>query len=238
MSFLSRLHAELRSARLTHQGSTGTYTMGTHKSYARMERIQLPTPTTVTTPLSEAIVRRTSAKEGDAGSMITPETIGTLFGLSIARHHNSTRRLYPSGGALYPVETYLVSMHLGSQNGAVFHYNPTEHSLELLTELPPDFSLDTLARKPSDLDRSALVVFTGVWERSSSKYGDLAYIHTLIEAGHMSQNILLVATSLGIQARPYAGFNDEHLIRLLDLDSSDEQPIHTVTLCNPLPKGA
>ena len=124
-------------------------------------------------------------------------------------------------------------MTLESESPAVFNYNPTTHTLERLVTLPENFNLKTIAPHPVSLSLSSLVIFTSVWHRSSAKYGDLAYLHALIEAGHMSENILLLATALNIQARPYAGFKDEAFIELLDLDSDEEQPLHTVTLCKP-----
>jgi SagB-type dehydrogenase family enzyme len=75
-----------------------------------------------------------------------------------------------------------------------------------------------------------MIVFTSVWNRSSAKYGDLAYQHALLEAGHMSENILLVAGALHIGTRPYAGFDDAILEQLLDLGDG-EQIVHTITVC-------
>jgi SagB-type dehydrogenase family enzyme len=88
-----------------------------------------------------------------------------------------------------------------------------------------------VAKSPDSLRLSSLIVFTSVWQRSSAKYGDLAYQHALLEAGHMSENILLVGTALGLNLRPYAGFNDERIAELLDLDEDFEQTVHTVTVC-------
>ena len=62
------------------------------------------------------------------------------------------------------------------------------------------------------------------------KYGDFAYTHALLEAGHMSENILLVATALDLLCRPMAGFNDELIPKLLDLDPEEEQPILTIMI--------
>lgn len=230
--FLAHLHAQLRRARLTREGTEGQQgdiKHFTHKSYPRMPQIPLPDPANLNCPLADALGARKSATGGNADEAISLRELGTLFGLSL-RERPDRRRNYPSAGALYPVETYLLSISLEGQQPGVFHYEPAAHALERLADVPPRFDMKKLAANPDTLPLSGLIVFTGVWGRSSVKYGDLAYLHTLIESGHMSQNVLLTATALNLEARPYAGFNDRLVAELLDIDESEEQAIHSITL--------
>ena len=233
MTFLSHVQAELRRARLTRKGATHRpedVPRFTHKSYPRMETTPLPEPEKLSVPISSVLADRSSAIDGNPGTKILLQEFGTLLGLGLKKRARGTRP-YPSGGALYPVETYVISTSVEQLGSGVFHYNPTLHAFERLLNLPEDFDMKRLAANPKKLAVSSLIVFTSVWKRSSAKYGDLAYQHALLEAGHMSQNLLLVSTALGIGARPYAGFNDDLLIELLDIDSNNEQPVHTITLC-------
>jgi hypothetical protein len=46
----------------------------------------------------------------------------------------------------------------------------------------------------------------------------------------MAQNVLLVATAISVFARPLAGFDDEKVAALLDLDTRIEQPLYAVLL--------
>jgi SagB-type dehydrogenase family enzyme len=131
---------------------------------------------------------------------------------------------------LYPIETYLITGALEGHGASVFHYEPTVHALERLLELPHDFDMKTLAKRPDSLRVSSLIVFTSVWARSSAKYGDLTYAHALLEAGHMSENILLVSTALGLRTRPMAGFDDALVTNILDLDEDCEQAVHSITI--------
>jgi hypothetical protein len=57
----------------------------------------------------------------------------------------------------------LISSALGGSAPAVFHYNPTEHALEKLWDLPATVEMKDLARHPEDLLFSSLIVFTAVW---------------------------------------------------------------------------
>ncbi|MDR3570911.1 MAG: SagB/ThcOx family dehydrogenase [Candidatus Pacebacteria bacterium] len=197
-----------------------------------MERVLLPEPVSIAQNLQDVLIHRHSAVSGNPEEPITLVELSALLGHSLRkRPKNTTSRNYPSGGALYPVETYLISTAIETQLPSVFHYNPSEHSLERLWPLPEAFDMKSIAKHPESLPLSTLIVFTSVWRRSAAKYGDLAYQHALLEAGHMSENILLVATALEINARPYAGFEDNLIAELLDLDETEEQSVHTVTIC-------
>ncbi len=232
-SFLSHLHTDLRRTLLTHRGATHRtedVPTGMHKRYARMKQIPLPKPAKLGVDLQDAITHRHSSFGGNTCAPLTLQECGTLLG-SLQRRPNSVNRNYPSGGALYPIETYLVSTALESQAPAVFHYNPSDHALECLWSLPEDYDLKQLAAYPESLPPSMLLVFTSVWRRSSTKYGDFTYTVALLEAGHMGENILLVGNALGLNLRPFAGFNDERIAELLDLDESEEQTVHTITVC-------
>jgi SagB-type dehydrogenase family enzyme len=235
-NFLSHLHADLRGTRLTRRGSTHReedVPRGLHKEYSRMPLIELPQPKRLSATLQDAIDGRRSAVNGDPSDLLSLEELGTLLGSALrARSMEKTvSRNYPSGGALYPIETYLISIALESQKPGVFHYNPTKHALERLWDVPPDLDMKELAKHPESLPVSNLLVFTSVWKRSSAKYGDFTYGVALLEAGHMSENILLMGTALGLKLRPYAGFDDARIAELLDLDELEEQTVHTVTIC-------
>lgn len=237
-NFIPHVHARIRQARLTRRGATMVpedVPRGGHKSYPRMEQFLLPEPRPLSVSISDVLHERASYEHGSMEQVIPRETWGTLLGHSLKKREHSTKRPFPSGGGLYPVETYLFGAIDQSSLPAVFHYEPSAHALEKLWDLPKQFSIKELYRVPETLYFSAFLVFTSVWQRSSAKYGELAYSHGLVEAGHMSQNILLVATALGLESRPIAGFNDELIIRELDLDPEEEQPVHCIALSAAVP---
>lgn len=231
--FISHLHSDLRGTRLTKRGATNRpdeVPRGLHKSYRRMEAIRLPAPVPLKDTLQSVLEKRRSYDGGTENGTLSLEQCGTLLGHALGQHPESLRRHYPSGGALYPIETYLITTALEHSSPAVFHYNPTAHVIERLWDLPAGLQMKDLARHPEDLFFSSMLVFTGVWKRSSAKYGDFTYTVGMLEAGHMSENVLLVATALGLKSRPMAGFEDGKLIELLDLDPEEEQPVHSIVL--------
>lgn len=224
--FLSHVHKKIRDARLTREGATHApkdVARFQHKRYARFPSIDLPAPE-LEASLADALRDRRSAPERTRGRTLTRDLAGSLFFHALGARPDQHRN-YPSGGALFPVETYLFTTDFEAGSG-IYHYDPTRNALEFLWPFPEGTLLEEYCRFPC----SSLIVFTSVWARSSAKYGDLSYAHALIESGHMSQNLLLVGTALGLELRPMAGFRDDDILRALDLDPLIEQPIHSVTL--------
>ena len=130
--FISHVHAEFRRARLTRRGSTQQaehVPTGVHKTYDRMEIVQLPAAEKLDISLQSVLQSRTSYFGGSADGALTVGQWGTLLGLALGKKSESKRRNYPSGGALYPIETYIIT-RLGGDSFAALHYNPTKHALE------------------------------------------------------------------------------------------------------------
>lgn len=125
--------------------------------------------------------------------------------LGIARNH-------PSGGARYPLETYLFAQHVDDLAMGFYHYNVNHSALELISTVDDPSFLENLFCKTSDRLREVTfaLFFTAVPIRSTEKYGHLGYRLIHIEVGHLAQSLWLVATALGLKCWP-AAFIDETL---------------------------
>lgn len=229
-SFLSRLHADLRRARITRRNASlnrDDIPVGTHKRYTRMTRIALPEPQASDATLAAALKARTSTS--DLRVMAHSwDMFGSLLGLAARSHRDSFKRPYPSESSLYPIEIYIISTALDRNPPSVMHYAPDGHALEILWPLPNTVAIGDLFRNEADTPATGLIILTSVWRRSSDKYGDFSYILALLEAGHVSQNLLLTLTALAIPSCPLSGFNDERISHLLDLNPDEEQVIHAI----------
>lgn len=228
--FISHIHSDLRGARPARRGATmhpDAVPRGTHKEYPRFPRIQLPAAPELSMTLSDALARRASFVRARSVRPFTEGELGSLLGHALGMRKDPARH-YPSGGALYPIETYLIGDIVEGFAPGVFHYHPKAHALEHLWDAP-DFDMARIIQAPITPLSRALLVFTGVWGRSSAKYGDWAYHLAMLEAGHMGQNILLTATALQMQARPAGGFDDDIVSNMLDLDER-EQPLYSIVL--------
>jgi len=142
-------------------------------------------------------------------------------------------RAYPSSGALYAVEIYPVVFRVEGLEPAVYHYRAPEHVLELARS-GIDPAVVVRAALPVERDMvggaAALICLTGCFRRHEQKYGEGGYRMLVAEAGHISQNLVLAATALGLSARPFGGVFDDLLNQDLGIDGRDEQFLLAVLL--------
>jgi SagB-type dehydrogenase family enzyme len=142
----------------------------------------------------------------------------------------AVRRPVPSAGALYPLELYVLGLRVPAVEPTVWHYDPFRHRLETLRSFDPD-DVRAAIVDPSLVETAAgVVVVTAVFWRARFKYGVRGYRFALLEAGHLVQNALLVATALGLPALPLGGFFDRKLDGLVGADGLDEASIYALLL--------
>lgn len=63
-----------------------------------------------------------------------------------------------------------------------------------------------------------------------ARYGGKTYRLALLEAGHMAQNLSLVAGGLGLASVPVCGFDDAALAEAAALRSPDETVLYAVVV--------
>lgn len=140
-------------------------------------------------------------------------------------------RAAPSGGALYPIELYVAALNVDGLNDALYHVQVNQRCLELCGPGPVARLLDPLVLMPYDgLKAPCLLIFTARLARPLTKYGERGYRFILLDAGHVAQNVLLVATSLGLGALPIGGFLDDDLADALRLDPCQEPVIYIIAV--------
>lgn len=203
------------------------------KTYPRFACYTLPKPTLPQTSLSDTLLLRSSNR--DFTSDIDIQILSTLLYYSIGKkekkdEYHDDRRMYPSAGALYPLEFYVVIFkpieHLST---GVYHYNLEKHGLVLVKKVVfNEVLLDSFARDGYAKKAAFAVVMTATFGRSVQKYGERAYRFILLEAGGVAQNVTLVATSLGIGSLQMGGLIDETAEEMFGIDGSNESTIHAV----------
>jgi SagB-type dehydrogenase family enzyme len=194
----------------------------------------LPAPELGSALLSEALRRRRSRREY-ADVPISETELATVLAAAYgptfaAEGTTQSFRSVPSGGALYPLELYVACHRVDPLDGALYHFDPLRHGLELLRPLDPS---ETARVTPYDelvAPSAAVVLVTGVFWRSRFKYGARAYRFTLMEAGHVGQNIALAAAALELATVPLGGFFDRRADELLGLDGLTEASLYLFPL--------
>jgi len=141
-------------------------------------------------------------------------------------------RAYPSSGGLYCVEIYPVALRVEDLDTAVFHYRPVEDVLELVKSTDPDSVIAAMLPMERELvaGSAVLICLTANFPRHERKYGQGGYRMLVAEAGHISQNLVLAATALGLAARPFGGVFDGLLNKELGLETSEEEFLLSVVV--------
>jgi SagB-type dehydrogenase family enzyme len=134
-------------------------------------------------------------------------------------------RAYPSSGALYAVGVYPVVFRVEGLDPAVHRLVADRHSLEVCGPPldPADFVCAALPMEREMVAGvAAMFCLTGLFRRHERKYGEGGYRMLVAEAGHVSQNLVLAATALGLSARPFGGVFDGPINRALGLNETRE----------------
>ncbi|MCX7715829.1 MAG: SagB/ThcOx family dehydrogenase [Endomicrobia bacterium] len=131
---------------------------------------------------------------------------------------SSATRTFPSAGAIYPLEVYIVCENIKGINNGIYRYNHINHSLELLKN--GNFR-DQLAKAALNQFFISQAPVSFIWVAEYDKtswYGErgrVRYIH--IDLGHSAQNLTLQATALGLGTVQIGAFNDAAVRTLLGL---------------------
>lgn len=205
------------------------------KTYPRFDRISFSNEKIVKGKLNEIIKRRKSIRKF-SGMPISKKELFSLLLLSsglisLNKTFDESRRPYPSAGARYPLEVYPIILNCKKIKKGLYHYNVKESSLELL--LQEDLSEWIVKTTGGEkwIEKAAVVfIITGVLDRTRIKYGDRGYRYSLIEAGHLGQNLCLLATELDLGACPMGGFIDYEVNKMLDIDLQKEVALYLIAI--------
>ena len=201
----------------------------TYKSYEKAKRITLPGPDYEGLAVETAMQKRRSVRNYSGEPITLAQLAQLLFAAQgvTGSMYGTALRTAPSAGALYPFEIYVVGNNVSGLDKGVYHYAVREHALELLKA--GDFRDDiTEAALQQDMLGEANVSFVlaAVINRARHKYGERGFRYIYMEAGHISQNIYLQATSLGLGSVAVGAFLDDEVSKLIGVDGEREVPIY------------
>jgi SagB-type dehydrogenase family enzyme len=207
-----------------------------HKRYPSTRKVALPKDDLPNSfRLDQAVAARRSAFEFAEGPLTLAQIAKCLrfaAGVTGIVHTPAGATVYlhaaPSGGALYPVETYLVAAKLTGLESGLYHFCPVDDCLEVVQQAELIGKFSAAAFTPQLANAAAIFILTGVSLKSRLKYGERGYRFMLLEAGHIAQNILLTAAALELGAVPVGGFVDDEMDRLLGIDGLDEVSLYLV----------
>ncbi len=196
------------------------------KTYTSAPRVDLPRECIVLEETLDQAIRGRRSRREFAGPSPSPAELGTLlargYGVCGARRDVAARTV-PSGGGLYPLDVYVLQFPEGTISEGVYHYHVGRHSLQRLSAHCERRRLELASIYPEIVAQASLLLVVAVdMPRTRAKYGERAYRLALLEAGHVSQNLYLVAQALGLGIVALDGFYDDAVHAVLDLDGVSE----------------
>jgi SagB-type dehydrogenase family enzyme len=200
--------------------------------------VQLPPPPRdASATLFQVLEGRESTRDFSP-NYITPETLSTLLYYSYGIRRNKAPtdfprsfRMVPSAGALYPLEIYIFSQYFQSAESGLYHYNSPKHHIRLLRNDINSCKISEVLVQPTLASQASVIFFiTGIFDRATFKYGNRGYRFALLEAGHVAQNLTLVAGTCGLSSVIIGGFFDQEVDELLDLDGITQSTVSIIAM--------
>jgi SagB-type dehydrogenase family enzyme len=207
------------------------------KLYPTLPGIPLLAPTPLDAKLGDTLLRRASGRKYERKAMPLQQLSNLLFySAGVTRKGRLSRlpsinlkfRPYPSGGGLYPLELYAILLNVEGIEPSIVHYDPIGARLDILGPVDHLALKKVIWNDDEEMREkaSAIFIITGIPQRSTVKYGPRGYRFMLMEAGHMMQNLTLMAGGLGLASCCWAGFFDDKLDAMLGIDGVDETSLH------------
>ena len=211
-----------------------------HARVAADARIALPR--TPASALSDLMQRRTTCRNFDTRQVLCAADFSAVLERVFAAQAVHTvsetaavvKRNSPSGGGLHPVEAYLLVNRVEGVAPGLYHYHGGDHALEPLpcAEAADPEAFAALARRVVAgqywfADAHVIVVMAARFFRSFWKYRSHAksYRALILDVGHLSQNLYLASTELGLGAFITAAVNEVVSEEAFGLDPLREGPL-------------
>jgi SagB-type dehydrogenase family enzyme len=207
--------------------------------------LPLPPASPLPQALGATLAARRSADPAELARPVDVAEVATVLRLAYGpRGDGTSGRFVPSAGALYPLDLHVVVRAAGGLRSGIHQLDPLEETLVDVSGLDRDGRLARFRRAaptamaPIAEQAAVTIVITGSFERSRTKYGLRGYRLTLLEAGHVAQNALLVATALGLPSIGWVGFIDHELDAVLGLDGVTQSSLYAISLGGRPPRDA
>lgn len=136
-------------------------------------------------------------------------------------------RAAPSAGATFPLETYAAANRVEGLACGIYRYLPGEHALILHRPGECGTALAAAALGQRMLaEAPAVIIWSAVFGRTASRYGQRAVRYVYLEAGHAAQNLALAAVALGLATCQVGAYSDDEVNRIAGVDGREESVIY------------
>lgn len=143
-------------------------------------------------------------------------------------------RAAPSAGATFPLSVFVIAENVDSLEAGIYAYEPSNESL---TAVRMGYFLDELSDaalgQTCVKDVPAVIAITAKYSITTSVYGNRGKTYVHMEAGHISQNIYLQCTAMGLGTVAVGAFSDNAISDILNL-AENETPLYLMPVGRPV----
>jgi len=208
------------------------------KRYPGATVVPLPPPGDLPAAVGASLQQRRSRRDYTPDEL-SIETLSTLLHYAAGMtdsvagydYERMPLRSFPSAGGLQSPELYLSVQRVAGVPPGIYHYQTLDHALEELRSGDHRRTLQEIAiGQPYVMTANVVFLITGVYDRLRWKYGERAYRYMCMDVGFLGENLYLAAEAQGLGACGIAGFVDDALEQLLDIDGRTEIAMLLVTV--------
>jgi putative peptide maturation dehydrogenase len=187
--------------------------------------------------LYSALAARRTTRAFDASRPLALEDLALVLHQVFGCHGRAStpggeivtlKRTSPSAGGLHPIEAFPLVANVDGVEPGIYRYDAERHALELLEPLERETATSLATQFVGGQtyfgSAHALVLLVARFVRSHWKYKRhmKAYASILLDAGHLSQTLYLVAADRGLGAFVTTVINNAEIDERLGLDGIDE----------------
>ena len=157
---------------------------------------------------------------------------GTQGVKSILTEKPVTKRTVPSAGSRHAFETYMLINRVEGLKPGLYRYLALDHQLARLPA-PQDIweVLTEACQKQAHVKKSAVTFFwVAVQQRMTWRYCQRGYRYMYLDAGHVGQNLYLLAEAIGCGVCAIAAYDDDLVNAALSVDGVEQFAIYIATL--------
>jgi SagB-type dehydrogenase family enzyme len=173
-------------------------------------------------PLITLLQNRQSVREFKNQSL-TLEQVSLMLWAAAGKKMDAisaASRTVPSAGACHPIEVYLLIQPQGIKNlkAGLYRYQVDDHSLQALPVSLDEKAFIAACQNQAFVAKSPItLIIAACFQKTSHRYGPRGEHYVFLDAGHVGQNIYLMATQLGLATVEVGAFDDMKLAKYLNL---------------------
>jgi SagB-type dehydrogenase family enzyme len=206
--------------------------------------IALPPYDNVREPIGPVIRSRRSVRHYSGQAMSLKEVSTLLFhaagisgrlplenasdSLSLGGRDHVDLRTSISGGALYPIDLFILAHKVEKLRAGAYRYLPRHHALKPVASAEPPPELGRLAQFGEIQVEKAGFLLGYVYNvfENARKYGEAGLGFAFIEAGAIAAHVHLVGTAMGLKSCDVGSFSKPRFERLFEADGLSRHMIH------------